>query len=237
MANKNKKKKPAAPQQQMSPTKYITSGRARLLPLHQCWISHDWKESGLCTIVIQREHKTGNITFGTYLVDRHCLGLKNTAAIFSKSENEITMYLRQIFQAHGGKIPIDYALAHNIIYGAIAYAEDLGFKPEKDWAISQFILEEDTEDIELIDVEFGKDGRPMFINGPYDNVPKIIAKLEASVGKGNYDFIAMINPDFGDDDFFGSNDFDDDDDDFDDDDDDSVRNINDIEDITYEEVK
>ena len=122
-------------------------------------------------------------------------------------------------------------MAHNIIYGAIAYAEDLGFKPEKDWALSQFILEEDTEDIELIEVEFGKDGKPCFINGPFDNINSVLAKLNKSVGEGNYEFI-MID---GDDDFYGFDDDDDDDfeeeDDFDDDDDD------DVEDIDYEEVK
>jgi hypothetical protein len=228
MANK-KKKKPAKAQQQMSPTNYIKSGRARLLPIHGCWISPNWQEVGVCTILIERRHTTGNITFGTYLVDTFCLGLKNTMAAFSKPEYEVEGYLNDIFQAHGGKVPIDYVLAHNIIYGAIAYAEDLGFKPEKDWAVSQFILEEDTEDIELIDIEFGKNGRPCFVNGPYDNVAKISATLEKSVGKGNFDVTMMIGGgNFND---FFDDDFDADDDDFDEDDDDT------IEDIDYEEVK
>ena len=143
----NKKKKPAKPQPQMSPTKYITSGRARLLPIDECWISPDWKEAGLLTIVVARKHNTGNFTFGVYLLDRYCLGLKNTYALFSKKAFEYEEILDQMFEGHGGdKEPIDYVLAHNMIYGAIAYAEDLGFKPEKDWAMSQFILEEDTED-------------------------------------------------------------------------------------------
>ena len=64
----NKKKKPAKPQPQMSPTKYITSGRARLLPIAECWVSPDWKEAGLLTIVVARKHNTGNFTFGVYLL-------------------------------------------------------------------------------------------------------------------------------------------------------------------------
>jgi hypothetical protein len=229
MANK-KKKKPSKPQPQMSPTNYIKSGRARLLPLHGCWINPNWKETGVCTILVQRRHTTGNLTFATYLVDIYCLGLKNTMASFSKSEFEIAGQLDQIFQAHGGKMRVDYVLVHNIIYGAIAYAEDLGFKPEKDWALSQFILEEDTEDIELMDIEFGKNGRPCFVNGPYDNVAKISAQLEKSVGKGNFDVMMQIGGG-GFSNFFDEDDFDDDDDDDFDDDDDA------IEDIDYEEVK
>ena len=232
MANKkNKNKKKVQPQQPMSPTKYLTSGRARQLPIAECWISPDWKDAGLCTVVVARKHTTGNVTFGVYLMDTFCLGLKNTYAIFNRSQFDYEDILSQMYASHGGKMPIDYTLAHNIVYGGIAYAEDLGFKPEKDWATSQFILEEDTEDIELIDIEFGKDGKPLFMSGPHDNVGKIKSRLDASVGEGNYNVI------IGGFDFGGDFDFDDDDDDdFDDEDEDFDDEDNDIEDIEYEEV-
>ena len=229
MANK-KKKKPAKPQPQMSPNNYVKSGRARLLPISECWISPDWENVGLCTVTVGRQHINGNTTLGIYLVDTYCLGLKNTSVMFSKSALEYNDFLDKIFSPHGGKEPIDYVLAHNIIFGAIAYAEDLGFKPEKDWALSEFILEEDTEDIELMDIKFGKDGKPLFISGPFDNVAKITTRLEQSVGKGNFDYLMQIGGD-GFNEFDDDLDFDDDDDDFDDDDDDT------IEDIGYEEVK
>jgi hypothetical protein len=41
----------------------------------------------------------------------------------------------------------------------------------------------------LIPIEFGKDGKPYYINGPYDRPDSIIAKLNQSVGKGNYDYL------------------------------------------------
>ena len=237
MANKkNKNKKKVQPQQPMSPTKYFTSGRARQLPIEECWISPDWKEAGICTVVVARKHTTGNVTFGVYLMDTFCLGLKNTYAVFNRTQFDYDDIMSDMYAQHGGRIPIDYALAHNIVYGGIAYAEDLGLKPHKDWATSQFILEEDTEDIELIDVEFGKDGKPFFISGPYDNVGKIKARLDASVGEGNYTYLMQVDGNGFD--FDGFDDFDDDDDeDFDDDDDDDFDDDdNDIEDIEYEEV-
>jgi hypothetical protein len=231
MANKNKKKKPSAPQQQMSPVKYITSGRARILPILECWISPNWQEAGISSIVVARKHSTGNVTFGTFLLDTYCLGLKNTGVTFSKPQYEYEEILGQLYYSHNGKERIDYVLAHNIIYGAIAYAQDLGFKPEKDWSMSQFILEEDTEDIELMELEFGKNGKPCFINGPYDNVGKIASKLEASVGKGNFEVVLMAGGESFD--FDGDDDYDDEDEDYANFDGD----INDIQDITYEEVK
>lgn len=237
MANKkNKKKTQTKPQQPMSPKKYVTSGRARLLPIYQCWISPDWKDAGLCTVVVARKHTTGNVTFGVYLMDIFCLGLKNTYSIFNKSAFEYEEIIGSMFATHGGKQLIDYTLAHNVIYGGIAYAEDLGFKPEKDWATSQFILEEDTEDIELIELEFGKNGKPFFINGPHDNIGKVVSRLENSVGKGNFEVLLMAGNggDFGGN--FGGN-YDFDEDDFDDEDDDFEDDDDDIEDVEYEEVK
>lgn len=224
MATKKKKKPSAKPQQQISPKNYILTGRARKLPIVECWISPDWQEAGICSIVVARQHTTGNVTFGIYLVDTFCLGLKNTNAVFNKPDYEYADICNNIFEQHEGKEKISYALAHNIIYGAIAYAEDLGFKPEKDWVLSQMILEEDTEDVELIDVEFGKNGKPFFMNGPYDNIQKVVSMLDKSVGRGNYDTmlrlddpskLSLQNYEF----------------DTDDDDDDSA------EDIDYEEVK
>ena len=189
---KTKKKVAAKPQQQMSPKNYILTGRVRKLPITECWISSDWKDNGLCTITVARQHATGNMTFGVYLLDTYCLGLKNTNSVFSKPRYEYEDICESLFSQHEGRIEIDYVLAHNIIYGAIAYAGDLGFKPQKDWVVSQMILEEDTEDIELIEVEFGKDGKPYFISGPYDNVSAITAKLNKAVGEGNYHFLMEI---------------------------------------------
>lgn len=60
-------------------------------------------------------------------------------------------------------IKTDYSLVHNIIFGANEFAEDNGYKVCKNFNLTQFILEEDTEEIELIDIEFGRDGEPFLI--------------------------------------------------------------------------
>jgi hypothetical protein len=88
---------------------------------------------------------------------------------------------------------ISYILAHNIVYAGLEFAEEYGFKPHKDFtSITRFMLEEDTEDVELIDIECGKDGKPFYVSGPYDDdlkIRKIIAQLEKTAGAGNYDYI------------------------------------------------
>ena len=52
-----------------------------------------------------------------------------------------------------------YEEAHNIIYGAIEYAAEQGRKPHSSFMITKYMLEEDTDDIPLIEYEFGNSFR------------------------------------------------------------------------------
>lgn len=55
--------------------------------------------------------------------------------------------------------------------------------------MSQYVLEE-LDNIEPCEgIEFGKDGKPLYISGPDDNADQILMQLEAKVGRGNFDFI------------------------------------------------
>ncbi|MFH1936074.1 MAG: hypothetical protein ABIK52_00730, partial [Bacteroidota bacterium] len=86
---------------------------------------------------------------------------------------------------------VDYPLVHNIIYGAIAFAEELGFHPHKTFDLPKCILEEDTDAIKLIDIEFGYKGKPLYISSPENPGEKnrVLPHLEKKLGQGNYYFI------------------------------------------------
>ena len=193
MAKKNKHK-PAPQPGALSPKSYLRQGNARKLPIVECWINGDWQEQGFASIVVARQHKNGNYTYGSYYVDMLCLGLKQTSYFV----NEIPMEYQELVDGHlfqlQEKMAVDYVLVHNLIYGSIAYAEDLGFKPDKDWGFSQLVLEEDDDRIELLELEFGRGGKPYFIPGPYDNVGQILLQLEKSVGRSNFVFDTGYNP-------------------------------------------
>lgn len=187
MAKKNKGKVV----QMLSPEKYIVQ-KARTLPLYECIINEDWKESGLCHIIVSRKHSNGNITLGMYLVDLNCLGIKDADYNFNIYEHEYLDILSQSADTMK-MIKITYTLAHNIIFAGIEFAEEYGFKPCKAFNVAQYILEEDTEDIELIDIKCGIDGKPAYMRGPFDDdakVVRIIAQLDKSAGQGNYIFMS-----------------------------------------------
>jgi hypothetical protein len=211
MANKNKGKVI----QMLSPEKYIRK-KARSLPVFECWINKGWENSGMANIVIARIHTNGSITFCIYLVDMYCLGVKDTGYKFNVTETEYRDFLERYLDRMETEL-VDYVLVHNIILAAVEFAQDYGFKPHKDFtSVTEYMLEEDNEDIELIEIECGKNGKPLYVQGPYDDeakANKIMKQLERTAGVGNFDFVKEF--DFDED----ENDDEDDDNDWDDDDD------------------
>lgn len=165
---------------------------ARDFPIFECLINPLWQEVGLARILITRRQPNGKFIIGVFLVDIFCLGLKNTfcnADILSadyESNFKPKMYQDTI------PISCNPGLAHRIIYGAIEYAKDLGFAPQKDFALSRFVLDAPSEADHSFDVEFGKDGKPFFIAGPDDDDDYIIGKLSKRLGEGNFTFLYRL---------------------------------------------
>jgi len=179
---------------QLSPQKYIAT-KARMLPFHECYVNEDWQESGMANIYISKKMPGGNFIIGLFLVDIYCLGLKNTFYQFNLSSVESKDLLKKFIEHYDSKLPpCDIALAHNIIYGGIDYAEEIGFKPHKDFGLTEFLLNPDLIDDGIDEIEFGKDDKPFFINGPDDNVARVLGVLNRTVGEGNYLFMEMDGP-------------------------------------------
>lgn len=187
------KKKTGKIIQILSPENYIRK-KARTLPIYECLVNKEWKEQGAAHVVVARKHVNGHITFCIYLIDLFCLGIKDTHYFFNISELEYQEKKEEMEELEPE--PISYNLAHNIIFAGLRYAAEYGFKPHKDFtSITQYMLDEDnedTEDIEFIDIECGKDGQPFFVSGPYDDevkINQILTHLEKTAGIGNYDYL------------------------------------------------
>jgi hypothetical protein len=169
---------------------------AREYPILECLINDNWDTGdaeGFSQIVIARQQPDGGIAFGVYLVDMFCLGLKSTFcnAGFSLSEYRNEIVPPAIQPAKPKKCPPE--LAHQLIYQGIDYAAQFGFKPDKDFKWSHYILEERGTLEEPYKLTFGKDGKPFFVAGPYDNVDVIIRRLEKNAGPGNYDYLVFVD--------------------------------------------
>lgn len=221
----NKRKKAAKPSKQLSPQQYLKQ-KVSQLPKGKWYINADWQTAGLAVISAVRIMPSGNIVYGTYLVDVFCLGVKDAGYRFNlnalDAHDEI-MERYEHMDLEAIEINPDYA--HNIIYGAIEYAAQFKFAPKKDFDLAEYILDP-ADEIPFMDIEFGKNGKPFYISGPHDNVNLILHKLNITVGEGNYESLIRLGGSYDEFDVYD----DEEDEDYDDEEDE------DGEYIDYEEV-
>lgn len=232
MAKKNKGKVI----QMLSPENYIRK-KVRTLPIYECLVRSDWKEAKMATVLVARNHTNGNITVCSYLVDLFCLGVKDSMYLFNVPLQQYQEF-KEKFNSNMRMTEVDYSLVHNIVYAGVEFAEEFGFKPHKDYeSVTKYMLEEDTEDTDLIEIECGSDGKPLYFRGPFEDdakARKIIAQLEKNAGPGNYEYV-NVSDGFDDDD---DDDFDDEfHDQFDDQFDDYEDEVNEFSEITFEEKR
>ena len=163
--------------------------RAREMPVEGAWVQEGWQEQGAAVVVLARTNASDNVVFGQYVVDFLCTGVKDTAFATNVSpdvfDNEV------IPRLYGGvpPIPVDVALVHEIVWGAVEYAETLGIRPAGGFRQSQRILEASDALARPGVVQFGYQGRPAYVPAPQDNQAAIISRLIDSVGLGNFYYI------------------------------------------------
>lgn len=166
MAKKKSKNKNKGQQQPaLSPYRFMRE-KARTLPIGKCYIAPpDWQESGMAHVIVTRVRPSGNLVMGAFLVDTFCLGVKDAGYHENMALSDFEEYLSN-YKKGMGLEEISYNEAHNIIYGAMAFAEEGGIKPAKEFDPAGYILEEDTDDIPLIEYDFGKNGKHFLVVNP-----------------------------------------------------------------------
>jgi hypothetical protein len=159
-----------------------------LKPMHE---SNDAQGMGLAQVFVTRVER-GTYFVCSYLVDYWCLGVKST---FGPRKMDAIKYESMIQKAYRSTAEsyreITLEQAQSVIFGALDYADNLGLKPDPDFERSKVHLGERPE--KLMEIEFGKDGKPFYVDGPHDRPAKIIETLEKSVGKGNFHY--LVQPD------------------------------------------
>lgn len=176
-----------SPNKPVTPANYVRT-RARNLPIYECWVNASYNQTNMATVTVARKHSNGNITLGTYLVDLLCMGVKDTAFQFNIPLFEYEEY-KERHEEFEDLEDIDYNLAHNIIFAGVDFAAEIGLDACKDFiSTTQFLLEEDNDDIPLIDIECGMDGKPVVMRGPHNirEANALYAKLSKTIGVENF---------------------------------------------------
>ncbi len=180
----------------LSSPAYKIRKEARSLPLYECRISTGWETVKLANLSVARQHPDGSITVTFYLVDLMCFGIKETEYLYDVALAEYLERLEKVKEFMDMEVT-DYSVIHNIIYAGIAWGEKFGFNPANEFTfVTQFNLEEDRDDIEIMDIECGdENGKPVYLVGPFESeeeVQLITSRLEQNAGIGNFSVIRSV---------------------------------------------
>ncbi|EAY30568.1 hypothetical protein [Microscilla marina] len=172
--------------------KYIAN-KSSDLPFYKCYASADWFSGHeLVSVYVSKKMHSGKICCCVYLIDKGCLGLKSTLYFINMDANEYEDFVDENFMREGREYEqINEETAHNLIFGGIDHAASCGFDPmDKDWAITQRFLDEDLITDGIDEIEFGKDGKPIYLTGPYDDIKKNLRVLTNNLGEDGFTYVA-----------------------------------------------
>ena len=175
-----------------SPTAVLR--RAREFPFAGCWVQPDWQRHGSASLLVARTQPTDEIVFALFLVDTYCLGLRRTFYAVgidaTRFESEV---LPRIYQGNP-PTSLTVEVAHEIVHGAIKYAEGIGFRPPREFRRTQQILDPPDAHPRSGSIEFGYKGRPVYLPGRNDNERAVLNRLVQTVGKGNFTYVPAGDP-------------------------------------------
>lgn len=186
------------------------NGSARAADLIGCWINLDWANGlivrgqpdwpglpagpskgcdGLAAIVVAREAPGFKVSACAYMVDVFCLGVKDTLGPRVFSRRRLGEFLGQIYRSYAD-LPVAAPpdLVRHVVFGAIAHARGLGFEPHADFGSAAGHLGV-WELPESPVIEFGRDGKPLYVQGPHDDYRQILRILEQSVGADGFNYL------------------------------------------------
>lgn len=147
-------------------------------------------DSGVALVVVAKPHGDGRLTMCCYLIDTWCLGVKNVIGPKRVGTRELEALRRQCYapwQSSG--IPIPLELAQHLVLGAVEFARRLGFEAHRDFERARFVLGS-WEGPSAI--TFGMDGKPHYINGPYEDPRRVLSTLEHAVGRGGFHYTVSL---------------------------------------------
>jgi hypothetical protein len=174
-------------QKALSPEQYIRQ-RARKLPIGDCYLTEGWEDCGELMVWVTRCHPQQTYTVGIYLIDTFCCGVKDSHWYFSLDKSDYADLLKKMEECEDLK-KVSYEEVHNLIYGVISFAQEGGIEPDSSFNLTQFLLEEDTEDIPLIEYTFGKDGRHCMFTDNRLELSAYVTKLQKALGD---DFLFVL---------------------------------------------
>ncbi len=166
-------------------------------PIHDCLVPDRIFEVGLGSILISRQSPSGLIAFSSFVVDVFCLGVKDCFfQVYDELEYEhIKSHITHSLEDQTLQ-NFNPSCALKLINGAVEYAQKLDFSPHPDYKNAKNIFGNINFDNCPDDFTYGKDGKPFYFQGPFENpakVQKIINQLTEKCGEDGFDYFTVLD--------------------------------------------
>ncbi|MBI1904350.1 MAG: hypothetical protein HYS13_24915 [Planctomycetia bacterium] len=170
--------------------------RAATAPVLHCCAHRAIFEQGMGQVLVSRQLDSGNVAFALFLVDLYCLGVKDAmSGVLPRGAYEFRIYDKLL--ESGPVLKLKAQCARKLVEGSVAYADDLGFAPHADHQVARLILGDIDASACAQEFTYGKDGKPLFIAGPYDDPDRcryIVNVLADRMGEGGYHYVVPAKP-------------------------------------------
>lgn len=140
------------------------------LPLEECRLNGNWRETGIAFVYLNRLAKYGELEGAGYLIDVWGIGIKDcfrTQDVWA-SEVEASSNFAEVFEGSMQECSED--LARQLVWGGSWRAREMGFRPPPEFGSCKKLLAALPHD-EIDQSLFGKDGKP-FIIGDFEDLQR-----------------------------------------------------------------
>ena len=170
---------------------------AKNWPIIHSRVSPNFGQQGMASAMLTRRGPHDQMATVIFLVDAYFLGVKDVA-IFVGPEGE---WLQRVnLQQERGMRLEDVApeSLRKFVEGAVAFAKSFGISPHRDYAHALPIFGNIDASQCLVEFTYGRDGKPLFIPGPYDSperIQQIMSLLGKNVDGDNFEYAIPIDRD------------------------------------------
>ncbi len=166
-------------------------------PILHCCVASTLFEQGMGEVLISRQLSHGNVAFVIFLVDMYCLGVKDVVVDIGPEAH----YRKNVYEKLAARTTLTRMkpeCARKLVEGAVQYALDLELPPHADYRIARRIFGDISAEACSEEFTYGKDGKPLFVSGPYDDAAKcrrVVRLMEKHCGPGGSHYIMRVRPD------------------------------------------
>lgn len=152
--------------------------RAAQTPIQRCLLPTNLYEVGMGPLILARGATPDYLTMSSFLLDVLCLGIKDVT--FAKIEGST---LGQYIDMAGTPMAaVEPSLARKLLRELAAWSQSMGFAPHRDFAVAEQLFGDVDPDASDAVFEFGRDGKPFYVQGPGDS-PQLVMRRLAQVQK------------------------------------------------------